>query len=53
MPLKGWTFSETDSTEMENLATLLYEKPDSKASINLTVNPINQNTIVLITITNK
>ena len=30
MPVKGWTFSEQDSTEMENLAILLYEKPDTQ-----------------------
>ncbi len=53
MPAKGWSFSEQDSTEMENLATLLYEKPDRKATINLTVNPLNQNIIVLITISNQ
>lgn len=53
MPIKGWTPSEQDSTEMENLAILLYEKPDRKATLNVTVNPLNQNTIVLITISNK
>jgi hypothetical protein len=53
MPSKSWSWNEKGSSEMENLAVLIYEKTDRKAVINLTVNPLNKKTIILITISTK
>jgi hypothetical protein len=53
MAAKGWTLVEKDATEMGDLAILPFDKPTRRNTTNLTVNPINHNTIVLITISNK
>jgi len=53
MPAKGWTLVEAAATEMENFASLPYDKPTRRTTINITVNQLNHSTIVLITISNK
>jgi hypothetical protein len=53
MPAKGWTLVENAATEMENFASLPYDKPTRRTTINITVNQFSHNTVVFITISNK
>lgn len=50
MPANGWEKTDQDSLEGENAAVLIYQKDHRNASIALSIDPINQHTIVLITI---
>lgn len=49
----GWTDVSDENSIREEAAVLKFFKPDRVASITLTANPLNQQTIVLITITNQ
>lgn len=53
MPVNGWAASEQGTVVTENTATLNYTKDDRFALVNLTVNPLDNQTIVVITIQNK
>jgi len=53
MPANGWTYVK-EETAVENEVVLLYfDKPDRKASVTLSVNPLDKHTIVLIAIQQK
>jgi len=53
MPQYGWTDVSDEKSIREQAAVLKFFKPDRVASITLTANPLNKQTIVLITITNQ
>jgi hypothetical protein len=53
MPQFGWTDVSDENSIRDEAAVLKFFKPERVASITLTANPINQQTIVLITITNQ
>ena len=53
MPDDGWTDVSDESAIRDVAAVLKFFKPDRVASVTLTTNPLNQQTIVLITITNQ
>jgi len=53
MPANGWTKREQEWLESPAAANLVYEKPDRRASVVLSVSPGGGETIVLITIENK
>lgn len=53
MPQYGWTDVSDDKSIREEAAVLKFFKPERIASVTLTANPLNQQTIVLITITNQ
>ena len=53
MPQLGWTDVSDENAIKPEAAVLKFFKPERVASITLTSNPINQQTIVLITITNQ
>lgn len=50
MPINGWTPVEQGTSVADDLATLNYTKLDRFASVTLTKNPLNNQTIVTITI---
>ena len=53
MPVNGWTYLKGE-TAVENEVVLLYfDKLDRKASVTLSVNPLDKHTIVLIAIQQK
>lgn len=53
MPQFGWTDVSDENSIRDEAAILKFFKPERVASVTLTTNPINQQTIVLITITNQ
>jgi hypothetical protein len=53
MPLNEWSKIAEGSLETTDTAVLIYDKPDRKAIVTLSVNPLDDHTIVLITITKK
>ncbi len=53
MPAKGWNPLEQGNGLYENMVTLNYEKVGRFASVTLTVNPLDNQTIVVITIQNR
>lgn len=53
MPANGWTLSDDGTIEMDFLVQLNYEKPDRKASVSITKNPIDNKTVVAIFIQTK
>ncbi|UCH61222.1 MAG: hypothetical protein JSV61_07000, partial [Anaerolineales bacterium] len=53
MPANGWSLLEEGIVQAENTATLNYVKADRLASVTLTVNPLDNQTIVVITIQNR
>ncbi len=50
MPNNGWQFLESDSHEYTNAAQLNYYKDNRIATINLSANPLNNTTVVIISI---
>ena len=52
MPLNGWSKIDLDSSIIENLATLIYEKSGRRASVIITQIPFINQVTVLITIEN-
>jgi hypothetical protein len=46
----GWQFLESDSHEYANAAQLNYFKDNRIATINLSINPLNSTTVVVISI---
>ncbi len=53
MPQFGWTDVTDENSIKDQAAVLKFFKPERVASVTLTANPLNQQTIVLITITNQ
>ena len=53
MPLFGWTDVSDEKSIREEAAVLKFFKPDRVATVTLTANPLNQQTVVLITITTQ
>jgi len=53
MPQYGWTDVSDEKSIRDEAAVLKFFKPDRVASVTLTANPLNRQTIVLITITNQ
>lgn len=53
MPLNEWVEQENSSFIAENTAVLEFTKNDKSATVTLSTNPLNDHTIVLITIQNK
>jgi len=53
MPANGWTKLEREWLESPAAANLVFEKPDRRASVVLTVSSGGGDTIVLVTIENK
>ena len=50
MPNNGWQYLESDSHEFANAAQLNYYKDNRTATINLSFNPLNNTTVVVISI---
>jgi hypothetical protein len=53
MPANGWTKVDKESVQNENSAVLVYDKPDRKATVTLGVNPTNNSTVVVITVSQQ
>jgi len=53
MPKFGWEKSDATSVETSTSAKLPYENADQRASVTLSINPANNETIVLINIISK
>jgi hypothetical protein len=51
MPFNGWEAISEGTVKTEDAAVLRYAKPDRLATVTLTTNPLNRQTVVLITIT--
>ncbi len=50
MPSNGWQYLESDSHEYANAAQLKYQKDNRTATIDLSLNPLNNTTVVVINI---
>lgn len=50
MPNNGWQLNQNDSHDYSNAAQLVYEKDNRTATINLSLNPLNNTTVVVINI---
>ncbi len=50
MPANGWTYTKGETAVKNEVLLLYFDKPDRKASITLSVNPVDKHTIVLIAI---
>ena len=50
MPNNGWQYLESDSHEFANAAQLNYYQDNRTATINLSFNPLNNTTVVVISI---
>jgi hypothetical protein len=53
MPVNGWSLVENQSQLNGNNLLLVYDKPDRKSNITLQLNPLGNQTIVIIAIENK
>ncbi len=53
MPANGWSLVEHQSQLSGNTLLLVYDKPDRKSNITLQLNPLGNQTIVIIAIENK
>jgi hypothetical protein len=53
MPNNGWQYQENESHEYANAAQLNYTKDNRTASVNLSINPLNNTTAVVINLTVK
>lgn len=53
MPNNGWTKVDQGWVENSNSAVIYFEKPDRSVSITLSINPMDNNTVVMVTITPK
>ncbi len=51
MPNNGWQLNQTKSHNYSNAAQLIYEKDNRTATINLSLNPLNNTTVIVINIT--
>jgi hypothetical protein len=53
MPANGWTKLNKESIQNANSAVLVFDKATRKATVTLGVNPTNNSTVVVITISQK
>jgi hypothetical protein len=53
MPELGWTDVTDEKSILTEAAVLKFFKPERVATVTLTSNPLNQQTVVLITITSQ
>ncbi len=53
MPANGWTKVDKESIQNRSNAVLVFEKSNRKATVTLGVNPTNNSTVVVITISQK
>jgi hypothetical protein len=53
MPAYGWTKIEPGSVNTQNIVVMNYEKQDRKATVTLTINPLDKSTIVMIVVSPK
>lgn len=53
MPANGWTKLDKESIQNANSAVLVFDKATRKATVTLGVNPTNNSTVVVITISQK
>jgi hypothetical protein len=53
MPDLGWTDVTDQNSILAEAAVLKFFKPERVATVTLTSNPLNQQTVVLITITSQ
>ena len=53
MPLNGWLEQETSSFVAKNTAVLVFKKNNHSATVTLSSNPLNDHTIVFITVQSK
>jgi hypothetical protein len=53
MPANGWTKLDKESIQNANNAVLVYDKPTRKATVTLGINPTDNSTVVVITISQK
>jgi hypothetical protein len=50
MPNNGWQLNQNASHDYSNAAQLVYEKDNRTATVNLSLNPLNNTTVVVINI---
>jgi hypothetical protein len=50
MPMNGWQLNQNKSHEFSNAAQLVYEKDNRTATVNLSLNPLNNTTVIVIDI---
>lgn len=53
MPNNGWQLNQSKSHDFSNAAQLVYEKDNRTATINLSLNPLNNTTVVVIDVTTR
>jgi hypothetical protein len=53
MANNGWHFNQNASHEYSNAAQLVYDKDIRTATVNLSLNPLNNTTVVVITISSQ
>jgi hypothetical protein len=53
MPANGWTKLDKESVQNANSAVLVFDKPDRKATVTLGINPANNSTVVVISVSQK
>ncbi len=53
MPANGWTKLDKESIQNANSAVLVFDKPTRKATVTLGINPTNNSTVVVITVSQK
>jgi hypothetical protein len=52
MPISGWILDQAESQEYANAAKLVYTKDIRTATINLSLNPLNHTSVIVISISN-
>jgi hypothetical protein len=52
MPISGWVLDQTESQEYANATKLVYTKDIRTATINLSLNPLNNTSVIVISISN-
>jgi hypothetical protein len=53
MPNNGWQLNQNKSHDFSNAAQLVYEKDNRTATVNLSLNPLNNTTVVVIDVTTQ
>jgi hypothetical protein len=53
MPANGWTKLDKESIQNANNAVMIFDKPTRKATVTLGINPTNNTTVVVITVSQK
>ncbi len=53
MPINGWTKDDQNSMKSDYVAALIFSKGDRSATVTLNLNPLNNQTIVVILLSNN